>query len=119
LVDSNGLVCGAFAATLRDDKWTAEVAKEATDGIYNHVFLGTYYSTRKQEKERRKNGQATPLDKKIPRHRGHHAKTIGNSMGSGQEEPCPFFRSVLSRIVLTGLLAQEPFQRIAGFTNST
>jgi hypothetical protein len=126
MVDADGMACGVFAGTPHDDKWNAEVAEEAAklmeeaaDGIYNHVFSGTYYGTRKQEKKRRKNGQATPLDQKIPRRRGHRTKTFGNSMGGGQEQPCPFFHTVLNRVVLTGLLAQEPFQRIAGFANGT
>ncbi|KAJ7834836.1 hypothetical protein B0H13DRAFT_1653019 [Mycena leptocephala] len=91
--------------------------EEAANGIYDHAFSGVYYGTRKEEKKRRRGGQPTPLDQKIPQRGPHRAKTVGNSMGGGQETPTPFFHNVLNTIVLTGLLAQEPFQRIAGFAN--
>ncbi|KAJ7823927.1 hypothetical protein B0H13DRAFT_2305803 [Mycena leptocephala] len=125
LVDADRYVIGAFAATPRDKDWDSEVAgpaaalmQEASDSIYGHVFSGVYYGTRKEEKKRRQNGgKPTPLDQKIPRRGPHRAKTFGNSMGGGQETPTPFFHTLLTRIVLAGLLATEPFQRIAGFTN--
>ncbi|KAJ7842739.1 hypothetical protein B0H13DRAFT_1648729 [Mycena leptocephala] len=91
--------------------------EEAAGGIYDHVFSGVYYGTRRQEK-RARNGKPTPLEQKIPRRGGHRSKTVGNSMGGGQETPSPFFHTILNTIVLTGLLAQKPFQRIAGFTNT-
>ncbi|KAF7360079.1 hypothetical protein MVEN_00736000 [Mycena venus] len=124
LVDADRYVFGLFAGHPRDPLWkqdvadkAAELMEEAADGIYNHVFSGVYYGTRKEEKRKRNGEKPTPLDKKIPRRGPHCAKMVGNSMGGGQEEPVGFFHSVLNTIVLTGLLAQEPFQRIAGFTN--
>ncbi|KAJ7850177.1 hypothetical protein B0H14DRAFT_2355781, partial [Mycena olivaceomarginata] len=48
----------------------------------------------------------------------HRSKSVGASMGGGQEAPTDFFHSLLNIIVLAGLLAQKPFQRIAGFTNT-
>ncbi|KAJ7822556.1 hypothetical protein B0H14DRAFT_3470686 [Mycena olivaceomarginata] len=95
----------------RDPKWQAEVAdeaarlmEEAAEGIYDKTFSGVYYGTRKGEKRRRKRGAAVPLDQKIPQH--------------GQEVPTGFVHNIVTAIVLTGLLAQKPFQRIAGFTNA-
>ncbi|KAJ7653713.1 hypothetical protein DFH06DRAFT_1133844 [Mycena polygramma] len=125
-VDADRRIIGLYAHTPRDKAWDADVVKpaaalmeEAVDGIYGHVFSGIYYGTRKDEKRRRKGkGKATPLDEKIPRRGNHRAKTTGNSMGGGQEAPTGFFHTVLNTAVLTGLLAQKPFQRIAGFANS-
>lgn len=123
IVDADRHVIGLFAGIPRDDDWHANVTgpaaalmEEAAEGIYDRVFSGVYYGTRKQEK-RRRSGRPTPLEQKIPRRGGHRSKTAGNSMGGGQETPSPFFHAILTTVVLTGLLAQKPFQRIAGFTN--
>ncbi|KAF7350105.1 hypothetical protein MVEN_01312600 [Mycena venus] len=125
LVDADCYVFALLGGNPRDTNWdkdvaqkVAELMEEATDGIYNHVFSGVYYGTRREEKKRRKAGKATPLPEKIPRRGTHRSKTIGSSMGGGQEVPTNFFHSVLNTIILTGLLAQEPFQHIVGFTNS-
>ncbi|KAJ7678299.1 hypothetical protein DFH06DRAFT_1317081 [Mycena polygramma] len=125
IVDADASIVSLYGSWPRDAKWQADVAQpaadlmqEAANGIYDHVFSGVYYGTRQQEKRRRQSGKPTPLEQKIPRRGPHRAKTIGNSMGGGQETPSPFFHTVLNRIVLTGLLATEPFQRIAGFTNA-
>ncbi|KAJ7672955.1 hypothetical protein B0H14DRAFT_2394264, partial [Mycena olivaceomarginata] len=103
LVDADRYVMGVFGGHPRDRDWKTDVAQKAADlmeeaanGIYNHTFSG-----------------------KIPRRGPIRPKTMGNSMGGGQEAPMGFFNSVLHTIVLTGLLASEPFQRIAGFTNGT
>jgi hypothetical protein len=124
IVDADRYVIGLFGGMPHDENWHADVAEpaaalmeEAAGGIYDHVFSGVYYGTRRQEK-RARNGKPTPLEQKIPRRGGHRFKTVGNSMGGGQETPSPFFHTILNTIVLTGLLAQKPFQRIAGFTNS-
>jgi hypothetical protein len=123
IVDTDHYVIGLFAGIPRDDDWhthvtgpAAALMEEAAEGIYDHVFSSVYYGTWKQEK-RRRNGRPTPLEQKIPRHGGHCSKTVGELMGGGQQTPCPFFHTILTTIVLTGLLAQKPFQRIAGFTN--
>jgi hypothetical protein len=127
LVDADRYVFALLGGHPRDADWDKDVAQkvadlmeEAADGIFNHVFSGVYYGTRRQEKKRRKAkaGKATPLDKKIPRRGTHRSKSVGASMGGGQEAPTDFFHSLLNTIVLVGLLAQKPFQRIAGFTNS-
>ncbi|KAJ7017385.1 hypothetical protein C8F04DRAFT_1279588 [Mycena alexandri] len=126
IVDADRHVIGVYDAGPRDPKWAADVVapatalmEEAAAGIYEHVFSGVYYGTRKQEKKRRKNGGVpTPLDAKMPRRGDFNSKTIGNSMGGGQEAPSPFFHIVLNRIVLAGLLATQPFQRLAGHTNT-
>ncbi|KAJ7721934.1 hypothetical protein B0H14DRAFT_3520486 [Mycena olivaceomarginata] len=125
LVDADRYVFGLFAGQPRDPKWQAEVAdeaarlmEEAAEGIYDKTFSGVYYGTRKGEKRRRKRGAAVPLDQKIPRRGPHRAKSMGNSMGGGQEVPTGFVHNIVTAIVLTGLLAQKPFQRIAGFTNA-
>jgi hypothetical protein len=119
---------GVFSGHPRDRDWKTDVAQKAADlmeeaanGIYNHTFSGVYYGMRKDEKRKRKckGAKATPLEEKIPRCGPIRPKTMGNSMGGGQEAPMGFFNSVLHTIVLTGLLASEPFQRIAGFTNGT
>ncbi|KAJ7350075.1 hypothetical protein DFH08DRAFT_696490, partial [Mycena albidolilacea] len=102
LVDADRYVFGLFAGQPRDPKWQAEVAdeaarlmEEAAEGIYDKTFSG-----------------------KIPRRGPHCAKSMGNSMGGGQEVPTGFVHNIVTAIVLTGLLAQKPFQRIAGFTNA-
>jgi hypothetical protein len=125
LVDADRYAFAVLGGHPRDANWgkdvaqkAAELMEEAADGIYGHVFSGVYYGTRREEKKRRKAGKATPLHEKIPRRGPHRSKTAGSSMGGGQEAPTNFFHSVLNTIVLTSLLAQEPFQRIAGFTNS-
>ncbi|KAJ7363032.1 hypothetical protein DFH08DRAFT_951238 [Mycena albidolilacea] len=124
IVDADRYIIGLFAGIPHDDDWhthvtgpAAALMEEAAEGIYDHVFSGVYYGMRKQEK-RRRNGRPTPLEQKIPRRGGHRSKTVGESMGGGQKTPCPFFHTILTAIVLTGLLAQKPFQRIAGFTNA-
>ncbi|KAJ6571548.1 hypothetical protein B0H19DRAFT_937693, partial [Mycena capillaripes] len=101
IVNADRHVIGLFGGIPCDDKWDTDVTQpaaalmeEAAEGIYDHIFSG-----------------------KIP-HRGpHRSQTVGNSMGGGQETPNPFFHSILNTVVLTGLLAQKPFQRIVGFTN--
>ncbi|KAK7050376.1 hypothetical protein R3P38DRAFT_2763612 [Favolaschia claudopus] len=117
LVDEDRYVIGVFAAHPRDADWDEEVAQkaaalmeEAGDGIYNRVFSGVYYGTRRAERKQRA--------KKIPPRGTYRAKAYGNSMGGGQPFPQPFYQDVVNTIVLVGLLAQAPFQRIAGFTNS-
>jgi hypothetical protein len=89
----------------------AKLMEEAAANMYDHVFSGVYYGTRKEEKRSR----AGPT----PSRRGtHDAERFGSSMGGGQQFPMPCFQTALRTIVLVGLLAQKPFQRIAGFTNS-
>ncbi|KAJ7764441.1 hypothetical protein B0H14DRAFT_2403378 [Mycena olivaceomarginata] len=99
IVDAARYVIGLFAGIPHDNDWhthvtgpAAALMEEAAEGIYDH--------------------------QKIPRCGGHRSKTVGESMGGGQQTPCPFFHTILTTIVLTGLLAQKPFQRIAGFTNA-
>ncbi|KAJ7019713.1 hypothetical protein C8F04DRAFT_975332, partial [Mycena alexandri] len=101
IVDADRHVIGVYDAGPRDPKWAADVVapatalmEEAAAGIYEHVFSG------------------------MPRRGDFNSKTIGNSMGGGQEAPSPFFHIVLNRIVLAGLLATQPFQRLAGHTNT-
>ncbi|KAJ7030836.1 hypothetical protein C8F04DRAFT_961120, partial [Mycena alexandri] len=101
LVDADRLVIGVFDAGPRGTTWQTEVVEpaaalmeEAAAGIYDHIFSG-----------------------KLPRRGDFRSKTIGNSMGGGQESPCAFFHIVLNRIVLAGLLATEPFRRLAGHTD--
>ncbi|KAK7061180.1 hypothetical protein R3P38DRAFT_3166156 [Favolaschia claudopus] len=116
LVDEDHYVIGVFAAHPRDADWDQEVAQkaanlmeEAGDGIYDHVFSGVYYGTRKTERSGRQ---------KVPPRGTYRARAFGNSMGGGQPFPKPFYQNVLNTVILAGLLAQTPFQRIAGFTNS-
>ncbi|KAJ7713791.1 hypothetical protein B0H16DRAFT_1341045 [Mycena metata] len=103
IVDANRHVIGAYDAGPRDPNWRTDVVEpatalmeEAAAGIYDHVFS----------------------DAKMPRRGPFNSKTIGNSMGGGQEAPSPFFHIVLNRIILAGLLATRPFQRLAGHTNT-
>ncbi|KAK7013924.1 hypothetical protein R3P38DRAFT_3206494 [Favolaschia claudopus] len=117
LVDEDRYVIGVFAAHPRDADWDEEVAQkaaalmeEAGDGIYNRVFSGVYYGTRRTERKQ--------TSKKTPPRGTYHARAYGNSMGGGQPFPQPFYQNVVNTIILVGLLAQTPFQRIAGFTNS-
>ncbi|KAJ7894659.1 hypothetical protein B0H14DRAFT_3646397 [Mycena olivaceomarginata] len=117
LVDADRYVFGLFGGQPRDPHWKRDVAdpaaaliEEAAAGIYDRVFQGVYYGTRKEEKKQRKS-------KPTPRCGPHRAKSVGNSMGGGQEAPTGFVHNVIHTIVLTGLLAQKPFQRLAGFTN--
>ncbi|KAF7356784.1 hypothetical protein MVEN_01013700 [Mycena venus] len=125
LVDTDCYIFTLLGGHPRDANWdkdvtqkAAELMEEATNSIYNHIFSRVYYSTQHKEKKRCKAGKATLLHKKVP-HRGtHHLKSISSSMGGGQEVPTNFFHSVLNTIILTGLLVQEPFQHIVGFTNS-
>ncbi|KAJ7671113.1 hypothetical protein B0H14DRAFT_2424376, partial [Mycena olivaceomarginata] len=105
LVDGERYMFGVLGGQPRDEKWIQEVAtpaaqlmEEAAEHIYN----------------RQKNQE----DAKLPRRGTHHADSIGSSMGGGQQFPTTFFNNILKTVVLTGLLAQKPFQRIAGFTNS-
>ncbi|KAJ7779290.1 hypothetical protein B0H14DRAFT_3507811 [Mycena olivaceomarginata] len=118
LVDADGYVFALFGAQPRDPGWAEDVVEpaaklmeEAAANMYDHVFSGVYYGTRKEEKRSR----AGPT----PSRRGtHDAERFGSSMGGGQQFPMPCFQTALRTIVLVGLLAQKPFQRIAGFTNS-
>jgi hypothetical protein len=117
-VDGERYMFGVLGGQPRDEKWIQEVAtpaaqlmEEAAEHIYNRVFHGVYYGTRKQEQKNRE-------DAKLPRRGTHHADSIGSSMGGGQQFPTAFFNNILKTVVLTGLLAQKPFQCIAGFTNS-
>ncbi|KAJ7889009.1 hypothetical protein B0H13DRAFT_1888148 [Mycena leptocephala] len=47
-----------------------------------------------------------------------YTKSVGISMGGGQEEPKPFSHGILNTLILVQLLATEPFRRIAGFVNT-
>ncbi|KAJ7720998.1 hypothetical protein B0H16DRAFT_1738487 [Mycena metata] len=126
LVDADRNIFAMFDAGPHDPGWNKDVVEpaaalmeEAAEGIYDHVFSGVYYGTRQNEKKRRRSsGVATPLDGKIPRRGDYRSQTIGNSMGGGQETPGPFFHIVLNRLVLAGLMATRPFQRLAGHTNA-
>ncbi|KAJ7753860.1 hypothetical protein B0H16DRAFT_1316665 [Mycena metata] len=98
IVDADRRVIGAYDAGPRDPTWQANVVEPAADlmeeaaaGIYDH--------------------------NKLPRRGDYRSKTIGNSMGGGQEAPSPFFNILLHQVVLLGLLATEPFRRLAGHTN--
>lgn len=124
MVDADRYVFALLAGKPRDNNWDRDVAipaanlmEEAAAGIYNHVFYGVCYG--KHDKTKKNSAPATPLDQKIPRRGNHRAKTFGNSMGGGQETPMPFFHNILNTIILAGLLATKPFQRLAGFTNSS
>ncbi|KAJ7435096.1 hypothetical protein B0H11DRAFT_1756505 [Mycena galericulata] len=115
LVDADRYVFAHLGGRPRDPNWDCDVTTPATElmeeaaaGMYEHVFYGVSYG---------KHGKAAPAGKKTPRRGGHRAKTVGESMGSGQETPTPFFHTVLNTIVLASLLATKPFKRIAGFTN--
>ncbi|KAJ7800835.1 hypothetical protein B0H14DRAFT_3784709 [Mycena olivaceomarginata] len=118
LVDADGYAFALFGAQPRDPGWAEDVVEpaaklmeEAAANMYDHVFSGVYYGTRKEEKRSR----AGPT----PSRRGtHDAERFGSSMGGGQQFPMPCFQTALRTIVLVGLLAQKPFQRMAGFTNS-
>ncbi|KAJ7838648.1 hypothetical protein B0H14DRAFT_2789028 [Mycena olivaceomarginata] len=118
LVDADGYVFALFGAQPRDPGWAEDVVElaaklmeEAAANMYDHIFSGVYYGTPKEEKRSR----AGPT----PSRRGmHDAERFGSSMGGGQQFPMPCFQTALRTIVLVGLLAQKPFQRIAGFTNS-
>ncbi|KAF8139330.1 hypothetical protein K438DRAFT_1996129 [Mycena galopus ATCC 62051] len=116
LVDGGGYIFGVLGGHPRDPDWVSKVAelaanlmREAAENMYDRTFSGVYYGTRKEEKKKRAEGP-------IPRHGPHRAKGVGNSMGGGQEFPTAFFHTVLNAIILTGLLAQNPFRRITGFT---
>ncbi|KAJ7624191.1 hypothetical protein B0H17DRAFT_1151319 [Mycena rosella] len=107
-------------------KWKSEVAdraaelmgKAATD-LYGSNFYGEYHGTRKHTKCKKDGSRGTPAANKGPPRRGtHRAATIGTGMGGGQEEPTPFFHTVLNRTILATLIAQKLFQRIAGFVNA-
>ncbi|KAJ7862642.1 hypothetical protein B0H14DRAFT_2575301 [Mycena olivaceomarginata] len=113
LVDTDMYVFGVSGGQPHDPNWQKNVAEpaaklmdEAASNMYDRVFHGVYYGTRKQEKKQ----CAAPE----PRHRGtHRSESMGSSMGGGQQFPTHFFLTA----VLPGLLAQKPFQCIAGFTN--
>ncbi|KAJ7702866.1 hypothetical protein B0H14DRAFT_2648002 [Mycena olivaceomarginata] len=89
----------------------AKLMDEAASNMYDCVFHGVYYGTRKQEKKQ----CAAPEPR---RHGTHRSDSMGSPMGGGQQFPTHFFLTTLRKIVLTGLLAQKPFQRIAGFANT-
>ncbi|KAJ7845158.1 hypothetical protein B0H14DRAFT_2358296 [Mycena olivaceomarginata] len=87
--------------------------EEAGKQLFDRVFHGVYYRTCKQEQKIREKAGLPP-----PRRGTDRTATTGYSMGGGQEFPTACFNTVLKTVVLAGLLAQKPFQRIAGFTNS-
>ncbi|KAJ7671329.1 hypothetical protein DFH06DRAFT_980706, partial [Mycena polygramma] len=101
LVDRTGFGFGLIAGGPRDENWNADVAEEAA---------------RLMEEAAATLPTSIPASRQ-PRRGPYHSKTVGISMGGGQEEPMPFFHSALNTLVLAQLLATKPFQRIAGFVN--
>ncbi|KAJ7795404.1 hypothetical protein B0H14DRAFT_2391638, partial [Mycena olivaceomarginata] len=101
LVDADRYAFAILGGHPRDANWDKDIVPKAAELM-----------------EEAADGKATPLNEKIPRRGPHRSEIVGSSMGGGQEAPTNFFHSVLKTIVLTGLLVQEPFQRIAGFTNT-
>ncbi|KAJ7148998.1 hypothetical protein C8R43DRAFT_888300 [Mycena crocata] len=107
LVDADNYVFALLAGGPHDPNWDASVTEqaarmmeEAAHEIYGDTFLsGSYGETE-------------------PRRGPFHAKTVGGSMGGGQETPTGFFHCVFHTLVLATLLASEPFRRLAKFTNN-
>ncbi|KAJ7802991.1 hypothetical protein B0H14DRAFT_2384972, partial [Mycena olivaceomarginata] len=102
LVDADRYMFALLGGHPCDANWdkdvvqkAADLMEEAANGIFNHIFSG-----------------------KIPRRGTHRSKSVGASMGGGQEAPINFFHSLLNTIVLAGLFAQKLFQCITGFTNT-
>ncbi|KAF8195980.1 hypothetical protein K438DRAFT_1968446 [Mycena galopus ATCC 62051] len=117
IVDADHYTFAVLGGHPRDPDWKQTVAEpaaslmqEVAEHIYDRTFHGVYYGTHKQEKAKRA---------ALPNRRGpHRAEAFGRSMGGGQEFPMAFAHTLLYRIVLAGLLAQKPFRRIVGFTNT-
>ncbi|KAJ7081911.1 hypothetical protein C8R43DRAFT_909760, partial [Mycena crocata] len=106
LVDQDRYVIGLLAGGPRDPTWQPLVAEaaarkmeEAADKIYGGAFDGGSYA------------------ETAPRRGPYRSKTVGPSMGGGQEQPVGFFHIALHALVLAQLLATEPFKRLAGFIN--
>ncbi|KAJ7300380.1 hypothetical protein DFH08DRAFT_978162 [Mycena albidolilacea] len=120
LVDAEGYIFGVLGGQPRDDDWVRDVAipaaqlmEEAGQQLFDRVFHGVYYGTRKQEQRSREKAGLPP-----PRRGTDRTATTGYSMGGGQQFPTTCFNTVIKTVVLAGLLAQKPFRRIAGFTNT-
>lgn len=91
--------------------------EETAQKLYGAAFYGESYAEPKRG--RKKVGIPAANEQGPPRRGPHRSETVGAGMGGGQEAPTPFFHCVLHRILLAALLAQEPFQRLAGFINGT
>ncbi|KAJ7851558.1 hypothetical protein B0H13DRAFT_2238280 [Mycena leptocephala] len=124
LVDSGGYAFALLGGGPRDPTWPSAVAEEAAiqmekaaDKIYGDTFYAEVYTTRKHGKKKTTAATSIPASQQHPRCGPFHAKTVGVSMGGGQEEPTPFFHTAFNALVLAQLLATEPFRRIAGFVN--
>ncbi|KAJ7675582.1 hypothetical protein DFH06DRAFT_977372, partial [Mycena polygramma] len=104
MIDEDGYPLGVLFGNPRDPNWKPEIADEAARLM--------------EEAAQKLYGSAFYAEQPPPRRGPHHAETIGTGMGGGQERPCPYFHTVVNRLVLTQLLAQKPFQRIAGFANA-
>ncbi|KAJ7851561.1 hypothetical protein B0H13DRAFT_1643939, partial [Mycena leptocephala] len=99
LVNEDRFTFAVLIGVPQDPDWKTEVADEAARLM--------------QETAER----LIPASQMPPRRGPHRTETVGLGMGGGQEEPTPFFHLALNRILLANLLAQQPFQRIAGFIN--
>ena len=127
IIDAEGFGLALLGGVPRDPKWKAEVADAAAKSVEEtgaqifgeEVFYGVYYGSRKHTKQKKNGQKSTPASQKPPRRGPYHSKTVGASMGGGQEEPTGFFHTALTTLMVAQLLATRPFQRIAGFANST
>ncbi|KAJ7917145.1 hypothetical protein B0H13DRAFT_1608498, partial [Mycena leptocephala] len=94
LVDTEGTAFALLAGGPRDPNWTAK----------NNQALQSFPASLFPPSE-------------LPRWGPFYTKSVGISMGGGQEKPKPFSHGILNALILAQLLATEPFQRIAGFVN--
>ncbi|KAJ7924743.1 hypothetical protein B0H13DRAFT_2229941 [Mycena leptocephala] len=83
-------------------------------GPYVEVYTLPKHRRRKTSKA----AKSTPASQQVPRRGPFYAKSVGVSMGGGQEAPKAFVNGAINMLLLTQLMATEPFRRIAGFVNT-
>jgi hypothetical protein len=125
LVDQLGWAFALLAGQPNDPNWGTDVAQAAAAEMRKTAeqIWGPYVEVYTLPKHRRrktsKAAKSTPASQQVPRCGPFYAKSVGVSMGGGQEAPKAFVNGAINTLLLAQLMATEPFRRIAGFVNST
>ena len=108
-MDADGHILLCLGGFPNDGKWGKDVEEEA-HRMMQSAAVDIYGEEGWQREARGVDG--------TPRRGGHHAESVGPSMGGGQPYPMNLAHTARLLAIFTALFASKPFERIAGWTNS-